>query len=235
MTSSSGSPGAGPGPRPQTRDRRAATPAGEPVASSHGRRVVVLVSGAGSNLAALLAAHTDRRYGARVVGVVSDNPAAGGLDMARAAGVPTAVVAPRDFPDRAAWDRALAQTVEVFGAELVVSAGFMRILGAAFLDAFPSRVVNTHPALLPSFPGAHGVRDALAYGVAVTGCTLHVVDAGVDTGPIIAQAAVPVEPDDDEATLHERIKVAERALLVDWVGRIARGTLEVDGRRVTVR
>jgi phosphoribosylglycinamide formyltransferase-1 len=233
VTSSSGPSAAGRGARPGARTR-AATPTGEPVAATPGRRVVVLVSGAGSNLGALLAAHTDASYGARIVGVVSDNPAAGGLDMARSAGVPTAVVVPGDFPDRAAWDRGLAQAVEVFGAELVVSAGFMRILGPAFLEAFPSRVVNTHPALLPSFPGAHGVRDALAYGVAVTGCTLHVVDAGVDTGPIIAQAAVPVLTDDDEATLHERIKVAERALLVDWVGRIARGTMTVDGRRVTV-
>ena len=211
------------------------TPHGEPVAGTSARRVVVLVSGAGTNLAALLSAHRDRSFGARIVGVVSDNPAAGGLDLARSAGVPTAVVAPRDFPDRAGWDRALAETVAVFGADLVVSAGFMRILGAAFLDRFPSRVVNTHPALLPSFPGAHGVRDALAYGVRVTGATLHVVDAGVDTGPIIAQVAVPVLDDDDEESLHERIKVAERALLVDWVGRIARGTLDVDGRRVAVR
>jgi phosphoribosylglycinamide formyltransferase 1 len=232
VTSSSGPAPAGrTGGRPRT---GVSTPTGEPVAASSARRVVVLVSGAGSNLAALLAAHSDPAYGARVVGVVSDNPSAGGLDMARGAGVPTAVVAPADFPDRPAWDRALAQAVEVFGAELVVSAGFMRILGPAFLERFPGRVVNTHPALLPSFPGAHGVRDALVYGVAVTGCTLHVVDAGVDTGPIIAQAAVPVEPGDDEASLHERIKVVERALLVDWVGRIARGSLQVDGRRVTV-
>lgn len=149
--------------------------------------------------------------------------------------MPTAVVQPRDFPDRATWDRALAEAVAVFGADLVVSAGFMRILGAAFLDRFPGRVVNTHPALLPSFPGAHGVRDALTYGVRVTGATLHVVDAGVDTGPIIAQVAVAVDDADDEVSLHERIKVAERALLVEWVGRVARGTMAVDGRRVTVR
>jgi phosphoribosylglycinamide formyltransferase 1 len=211
-----------------------AAPSPRPRASS-ARRVVVLVSGGGTNLAALLAAHGDAAYGARVVGVVTDNPSAGGLDLARAAGVPTAVVAPGDFPDRAAWDRGLAEAVAVFGPDLVVSAGFMRILGAAFLDRFPSRILNTHPALLPAFPGAHGVRDALAYGVRVTGCTLHVVDAGVDTGPIVAQVAVPVEEGDDEASLHERIKVAERALLVDWVGRIARGALEVEGRRVTVR
>jgi phosphoribosylglycinamide formyltransferase-1 len=210
------------------------TPQGHPVAATSARRVVVLVSGAGTNLAALLAAHTDPAFGARVVAVVSDNASAGGLDLARRAGVPTAVVAPADFPDRAAWDRGLAETVGVFGAELVVSAGFMRILGSAFLERFPARVINTHPALLPAFPGAHGVRDALAYGVRVAGCTLHVVDAGVDTGPIIAQAAVPVEADDDEASLHERIKVAERTLLVEWVGRIARGSMTVEGRRVVV-
>ncbi|WP_051480508.1 phosphoribosylglycinamide formyltransferase [Cellulomonas sp. KRMCY2] len=195
----------------------------------------MLVSGGGSNLAALLAAHGDPAYGARVVGVVSDTADAGGLTVARDAGVATAVVAPSDFADRAAWDAALAEAVRVFGPSLVVSAGFMRILGAPFLDRFGGRfggrVINTHPALLPSFPGAHGVRDALAHGVKVTGCTVHLVDAGVDTGPIIAQRAVEVAADDDEASLHERIKTVERALLVDVVGRIARGGLVVDGRR----
>jgi phosphoribosylglycinamide formyltransferase-1 len=165
---------------------------------------------------------------------VADRASAGALDLARAAGVPTAVVAPGDFADRAAWDRALAEAIAVFRPHLVVSAGFMRILGAAVLDRFDGRVVNTHPALLPAFPGAHAVRDALAFGAKVTGCTLHVVDAGVDTGPVVAQVAVPVEPGDDEATLHERIKVAERRLLVDWVGRIVAGGLTVDGRTVTV-
>jgi len=197
-------------------------------------RVVVLVSGAGSNLAALLAAHDDDAYGARVVGVVSDKAAAGGLEIARAAGVPTAVVAPADFEDRAAWDRALARSVSVFSPDLVVSAGFMRILGAAFLTEFGGRTVNTHPALLPSFPGAHGVRDALAHGVRVTGATFHVVDAGVDTGPIIAQTVVEVLDDDDEESLHERIKVAEREMLVAQVGRLARGGLRVEAGRAVV-
>lgn len=195
-------------------------------------RVVVLVSGGGSNLAALLAAHDDPAYGARVVGVVSDRADAGGLTVARDAGVATAVVAPADFPDRAAWDAALAKTVASFGPRWVVSAGFMRILGAPFLLRFDERVLNTHPALLPAFPGAHGVRDALAYGVRVTGCTVHLVDAGTDTGPVIAQQAVEVLDDDDEATLHERIKTVERALLVDVVGRVARHGLTVEGRRV---
>ncbi len=194
--------------------------------------MVVLVSGAGSNLAALLAAHDDAGYGARVVGVVSHRSGVGGLEVARAAGVPTAVVAPADFPDREAWDRGMTEAVGVFEPDLVVSAGFMRILGAPFLERFGGRTVNTHPALLPSFPGAHGVRDALAHGAKVTGCTVHLVDAGVDTGPIIAQRAVDVLPDDDEASLHERIKTVERALLVDVVGRVARDGMRVEGRRV---
>lgn len=192
----------------------------------------MLVSGGGSNLAALLAAHSEPDFGARVVGVLSDDPAAGGLEVARAAGVATAVVRLTDFPDRAAWDRALADAVGVFGPTLVVSAGFMRILGAAFLARFAGRIINTHPALLPAFPGAHGVRDALAYGVRVTGCTVHLVDEGVDTGPIIAQRAVEVLDDDDEASLHERIKTVERALLVDVVGRVARVGMTAEGRRV---
>ena len=210
------------------------TPSGHLVESSSAARVVVLVSGAGSNLAAILAAHDDAAYGARVVGVVSDKPAAGGLDLARDAGVAAVTVAPADFPDRAAWDAGVAQAVEVFRPDLVVLAGFMRILGPAFVGRFAGRTINTHPALLPSFPGAHGVRDALAYGVKVTGATVHVVDDGVDTGPIIAQVAVPVEAGDDEESLHERIKVAERALLVETVGRVAREGLRVDGRRALV-
>ncbi|WP_291798456.1 phosphoribosylglycinamide formyltransferase [Cellulomonas sp.] len=192
----------------------------------------MLVSGGGSNLAALLAARSDPAFGARVVGVLSDDPGAGGLDLARAAGVATVVVRPADFADRAAWDVALAAAVGVFSPTLVVSAGFMRILGASFLARFAGRVINTHPALLPAFPGAHGVRDALAYGVRVTGCTVHLVDEGVDTGPIIAQRAVEVLAADDEASLHERIKTVERALLVDVVGRVARGALTVEGRHV---
>ncbi|WP_456824839.1 phosphoribosylglycinamide formyltransferase [Cellulomonas sp. P5_E12] len=197
-------------------------------------RLVVLVSGTGSNLAALLAAHDDPAYGARVVAVVADRSGIRALDIARDAGIPTAVVSLKDFDDRAAWDAAVTETVAVFSPDLVVLAGFMRLFGATFLGRFGGRIVNTHPALLPSFPGAHGVRDALAYGVKVTGCTVMVVDEGVDTGPILAQATVTVEPDDDEATLHERIKAVERTLLVDWVGRIARDGLRVEGRRAIV-
>lgn len=207
------------------------TPSGHPVESTSASRLVVLASGGGSNLAALLAVHDDAAYGARVVGVVSDRPDAGALELAREAGVASVVVAPADFDDRAAWNIGIAEAVAVFRPDWVVLAGFMRILAPSFVERFAGRMINTHPALLPSFPGAHGVRDALAYGVKVTGCTVHVVDTGVDTGPIVAQSVVPVEDGDDESRLHERIKVAERALLVETVGRIAREGLSVDGRR----
>ena len=193
--------------RPADAPRRGvgASPIAPSPATRDSGRLVVLVSGTGSNLAALLAAHTDPAYGARVVAVVADRDDIRALEIAREAGIPTAVVAVRDFDDRAAWDAAIAETVAVFSPDLVVLAGFMKLFGAAFLRRFGGRIVNTHPALLPAFPGAHGVRDALAYGVKVTGCTVMVVDEGVDTGPILAQATVQVEPDDDEATLHERI------------------------------
>ncbi|PJJ77147.1 formyltetrahydrofolate-dependent phosphoribosylglycinamide formyltransferase [Sediminihabitans luteus] len=211
------------------------TPSGHLVPTTgDGARVVVLVSGGGSNLAALLAAHDDPAYGARVVGVITDKPGAGALTLAQEAGVPSAVVAPADFADRDAWNRGVAEAIAVFRPDHVVLAGFMRILSPTVVDRFAGRIINTHPALLPSFPGAHGVRDALAHGVKVTGCTVHLVDAGVDTGVILAQATVPVEDADDEATLHERIKVAERALLVETVGRVAREGLSVDGRHARI-
>lgn len=194
-------------------------------------RIVVLVSGAGSNLQALLDADQESYA---VVGVVADRPDAQGLVRADDRGLPTLVVDPGDFPDRAAWDTALAHGIGDWAPDWVVCAGFMRILGPAMLEAFPQRIVNTHPALLPSFPGAHGVRDALAYGARVTGCTVHLVDAGVDTGPILAQAAVQIAPDDVEGTLHERIKVVERELLVDIVTRLSAVGCTVEGRRVTI-
>lgn len=197
-------------------------------------RVVVLASGAGSTLAALLAAQADPAYPARVVAVVSDRPDAPALDRARAAGVATAVVAPADFADRAAWDVAVAETVEVFGPDLVVLAGFMRVLAAPFVERFAGRALNTHPSLLPAFPGAHAVRDALAYGVRLSGCTVHLVDAGLDSGPVLAQAAVPVLDGDDEATLRARIQQVERELLVQVVGAVAAEGVVVDGRRATV-
>jgi len=198
------------------------------------KRAVVLLSGVGSTCAALLAAQSDPVYGVRVVAVGSDNPEAAGLWRAREDGVSTFVVSPKDFPDRPAWDAALARAVGTFSPDLVICAGFMRILGPAFLAQYEGRTVNTHPALLPAFPGAHAVRDAIAYGVKVTGCTVHLVDAGVDTGPVLAQAVVEVLPRDDEASLHARIKLVERDLLVEMVGRMARHGWRVDGRHVHV-
>jgi formyltetrahydrofolate-dependent phosphoribosylglycinamide formyltransferase len=197
-------------------------------------RLVVLISGSGTLLQALLDASADPHYPAEVVGVVADSADAAGLARARDAGVPAIPVAIAAYPDRATWDRALRDTLESFEPDWVVSAGFMRILGSDVLSAFPMRVVNTHPALLPSFPGAHAVRDALAHGVRVTGSTIHLVDEGVDTGPIIAQRAVQVDDDDDEASLHERIKVVERELLVDVVRRLATHNVHISGRKVTL-
>jgi phosphoribosylglycinamide formyltransferase 1 len=144
------------------------------------------------------------------------------------------VVRLRDHPDRAAWDKALTTAVAAYRPDLVVSAGFMKLVGPAFLDAFGGRMLNSHPALLPSFPGMHAAADALAHGVHVTGCTVFLVDSGVDSGPILAQQAVPVEPGDDEATLHERIKVAERQLVVAVVGRLARHGYTRNGRKVSI-
>lgn len=198
-------------------------------------RLVVLVSGAGTNLQALLEACADPAYGAKVVAVGADRHGIAGLERAEKAGLPTFVVRVPDFPTRQEWDLALTEAVAAHEPDLVVSAGFMKILGAAFLDRFGGRIVNTHPALLPAFPGAHAVRDALAYGVKVTGCTVHFVDEGVDTGPVIAQEAVPVRWHDDEDTLHERIKQVERRLLVEVVGRLARDGWTTRGRRVSMK
>jgi phosphoribosylglycinamide formyltransferase-1 len=195
--------------------------------------VVVLASGTGTLLQALLDAAADPAYPAAVVAVGSDRADAGALDRIAAAGGDGFALNPRDFADRSDWDAALADRIAKYGPGLVVSAGFMRLLGPAVLGRF-DRIVNTHPALLPSFPGAHAVRDALAYGVKVTGATVHLIDAGVDTGPVIAQEAVPVADGDDEASLHERIKVVERRLLVEVVARIARHGCTVHGRKVTI-
>ena len=197
-------------------------------------RLVVLVSGEGSTLQALLDASAEPGWGAEVVAVGADREGTHGVQRARESGVATFVRRVADFPDRAAWDTAMADAVAEHEPALVVSAGFMKLAGPAFLQRFPGRYLNTHPALLPSFPGMHATRDALQHGVKVTGCTLFVVDDGVDTGPIVAQAAVPVLADDDETTLHERIKAAERATLVDAVGRMAREGFTVYGRKVTI-
>ncbi|MGY1732076.1 phosphoribosylglycinamide formyltransferase [Geodermatophilus sp. SYSU D01045] len=197
--------------------------------SSPRARVVVLISGTGSLCAALLEAADDPGYPAEVVAVGADRDAAG-LEHARRRGLPTFAVALRDFPDRAAWDRALAAAIAAHEPHLVVSAGFMKIVGPAVLARYEGRLVNTHPALLPAFPGAHAVRDALAAGVDVTGSTVHLVDAGVDTGPVLAQREVPVLPGDDEDRLHERIKAVERTLLVETVARLVTGTTEESAR-----
>jgi phosphoribosylglycinamide formyltransferase-1 len=183
-------------------------------------RIAVLLSGTGSLCAALLAATDDPDYPATVVAVGSDRDAEG-LEHARRRGLPTFVCAVAEHADRAAWDRALAAELSAVEPDLVVSAGFMKIVGPAVLDAFGGRLINTHPALLPAFPGAHAVRDALAAGVRVTGATVHVVDSGVDTGPVLAQREVAVRPGDDEARLHERIKDVERELLVQTVAQLA--------------
>ncbi len=169
-----------------------------------------------------------------VVAVGADRENIEGLKRAERAGVPHFAVKLRDHADRAAWDAALTAAVASYEPDLVVSAGFMKIIGERFLASFGGRMINTHPALLPAFPGAHGVRDALDYGVRVTGSTVHLVDAGVDTGPILAQEAVAVEPGDTEETLHERIKVVERRLLVETVGRLAREGCTVNGRKVSI-
>ncbi len=196
--------------------------------------MVVLVSGAGSNLQALLQACTDEGYGAEIVAVGADRPGIEGLTRAEHAGVPTFVRRLRDHPDRAGWDAALADDVAAHEPDLVVLAGFMKLTGPAFLSRFGARTINTHPALSPSFPGVSGPAEALAYGVKVTGCTLFVVDAGMDTGAIIAQRAVEVADDDTVEFLHERIKTVERAMLVETVGRMARTGWTVHHRRVTI-
>jgi phosphoribosylglycinamide formyltransferase 1 len=192
----------------------------------------VLVSGAGTNLQALLDACADPAYGAEVVAVGADRDGIEGLARAERAGVPTFVHRVKDHADRGDWDAALTATCRGYRPDVVVLAGFMKLTGATFLAEFGGRCVNTHPALSPSFPGMRGPADALEYGVKVTGATLFVVDAGVDTGPIVAQVAVPVEDDDDVDSLHERIKVAERGMLVDTVGRMAREGFTVTDRKV---
>ncbi|KXW62052.1 phosphoribosylglycinamide formyltransferase [Mycolicibacterium phlei] len=195
-------------------------------------RVVVLASGTGSLLRSLLEA-TGGDYPATIVavGVDRDCPA---VEIAAAAGVPSYTVRLRDYPDRDAWDAALTEATAAYEPDLIVSAGFMKILGPHFLSRYLGRIINTHPALLPAFPGAHAVPDALAYGVKVTGCSVHLVDAGTDTGPLLAQEAVPVLDDDDEAALHERIKVVERRLLVDVLAAVATRGVTWSGRKATI-
>jgi formyltetrahydrofolate-dependent phosphoribosylglycinamide formyltransferase len=196
-------------------------------------RVVGLVSGTGTLLQALLDA-AGPAYPARVVAVGADRAHVGGLRRAEECGLPTFVVELAQHPDRASWDAALTEAVAAHQPDLVVTPGFMKILGPVFLDRFAGRIVNSHPALLPAFPGPHAVADALAHGVRMTGATVHLVDAGVDTGPILAQRAVEVLADDTEERLHERIKIVERRLLVEVVADLIRRGYTVTGRKVSL-
>lgn len=195
-------------------------------------RVLCMVSGVGSIASALVEACRDPAYGAGIVAFGADRTRLGAFAVAKEAGVPTFSHRLPDYPDRDAWDAALTASALEYEPDLVVLAGFLKLVGPRFLRAFPGKVVNTHSALLPSFPGIHGPADALEYGVKVTGATLFVVDEGTDTGPIVAQEAVPVLDDDTVDTLHERIKVVERRLVVDSVGEMMREGFRVEGRRV---
>jgi phosphoribosylglycinamide formyltransferase 1 len=197
-------------------------------------RLVVLVSGTGTTLQALLDACADEAYGAVVVAVGADRAGTRAVERARSAGVDTFELPLSAAPTRAEWDARLTSRVASFEPDLFVLAGFLKLAGAAFLARFGGCCVNTHPALLPAFPGMHAPRDALAYGVKISGATLFLVDDGVDTGAIVAQTAVPVREDDSDESLHERIKAAERVMLVDAVGRMVREGYSVDGRKVTI-
>jgi phosphoribosylglycinamide formyltransferase-1 len=184
-------------------------------------RIVALVSGTGSNLQAVIDAVKSGELDIEIAAVGADREGTYGVERSAEAGLETFVVNFNSFPTRAEWDAALTEKVASYSPDVVVSSGFMRIVSPEFIDTFHGKYLNTHPALLPAFPGAHGVRDAMAYGVKVTGCTVHWADAGVDTGPIIAQEAVVVEPDDTEESLHERIKVVERRLLIQTLADLA--------------
>ncbi|MDO4897736.1 MAG: phosphoribosylglycinamide formyltransferase [Rothia sp. (in: high G+C Gram-positive bacteria)] len=183
-------------------------------------RIVVMVSGSGTNLQSILDAVAAGQLAAEVLAVGADKPCLG-IERAQKAGIETFLVESASYENRAAWNRALEEKIASYNPVYIIFAGFMRIVDAQLVERFKNRIINTHPALLPSFPGAHGVRDALAHGVKITGLTVHLVDSGVDTGPILAQAAVDVLPDDTEETLHERIKVKERVLLVQTIAELA--------------
>jgi phosphoribosylglycinamide formyltransferase-1 len=196
------------------------------------KNVVVLASGSGTLLQALLDDPEPKPY--RIAAVGSDRASCVALDRAAAAGVPTFSCRIVDHPDRDSWNRALAVKTASFNADLVVLTGFMKLVGSVFLEAFPDRVLNAHPSLLPAFPGMHAPADALAHGVKLTGCTVFLVDGGIDAGPIVAQRPVPVREDDTVQSLHERIKIAERILLVEVVAALARASYTVTGRKVHV-
>ena len=194
--------------------------------------LAVLVSGSGSNLSAILARAEDPDYGAEVVVVLADRSGVRALDRAAEAGVPTEVVEWSQYSSRAEFTSGVCDAVERHGAEVMVMAGFMRILSPEAVRRFPNRILNTHPALSPAFPGAHAIQDALDYGVKVSGVTVHFVDEDVDHGPIIAQVAVPVHDDDDEAALQSRIQRVEHELYPDVIHAFARGNIKLGGRKV---
>jgi phosphoribosylglycinamide formyltransferase-1 len=200
------------------------------------RRLAVLASGSGSNLQALLdATAADPAFGGAVAVVGSDRPGCLAVERARRAGIPVVATPLDEHPDRPAWEDCLAEGLSRHRPDLVVLAGFMRVLSGRFLARWPGRIVNVHPALLPAFPGAHGVRDALAHGVKVTGSTVHLVDETVDRGPIVAQRCVEVRDDDTEATLHQRIKAVEHELLPAVVKLLCHGRVELEDRRTRIR
>jgi len=195
----------------------------------------VLASGRGSNFQAIIDAIEDGRLKASLALLIVDNPSAFAVERAKKHGIAHLCMAPRDFASRDAYYEAVAGELKERGVGLVILAGFMRVVGKPLLDAFPMRVMNIHPALLPSFPGLHGQRQALDYGARVSGCTVHFVDEGVDTGPIIIQAAVPVLPDDTEESLSERILAYEHRIFPEAIRLFSEGRIEVRGRRVVIR
>lgn len=197
-------------------------------------RLVILLSGTGTLARNILVAARDGRLSAEVVAIGSDREHAVGLGLADEFDIDSFTISPTDYRDRPEWDAALAERICQYSPDWVVSAGFMRILGAKTLGMFHERIVNSHPSLLPAFPGARAVSDALSYGVKVTGSTIHLVDEGVDTGPILSQTAVAVEPDDSVESLHERIKVVEREHLVDVLTKLCQGSFRIDGRKATL-
>src|SRR5688572_13413567 len=198
-------------------------------------RVGVLASGRGSNFQTMVAAAAEGRIPAEIVLLLSDRGEAGALEIARAHGIAADVVEPREHPGREAYDKALIERLESRRVGLVCLAGYMRILGTAFVEHFRGRLLNIHPSLLTAFPGLHAQRQALEHGVTVAGATVHFVDEGTDTGPIVLQAAVPVLADDTEATLSERILAEEHRIYPEAVRLFAEGQLQIDGRRVRIK
>lgn len=198
-------------------------------------KIAVLVSGSGTNLQTLIEQlHEDETSGIEIVVVISDRQKAYALTRAKHAGIPTQIVRTRDFENRVAYDAEISKHIENFSVELIVLAGFMKLFQSPFIRKYRNRIINVHPSLLPAFPGATPVADTLAYGVKVTGVTVHFVDEDVDTGPIIAQTVVPVYDTDDEESLHKRIQIEEHELYPKVIKCYAQGKLKIDGRKVSI-